>query len=162
MGKYNQVCYHLLLPSSHITCNINKTTRSHRESVSPVYLTWWLNVLINGLSAGSSAVLLQCVVRPDGTDGNTLLQYCSPTRTRTRTIQPPIKLSPTLGESRSQRRPPRQRTNPVPVHHQTRRQHRTLCPDEEQEDAQEDTQEDAQEDMLEESGDPTWTPHEGG
>ncbi|XP_056868886.1 zinc finger protein 708-like isoform X1 [Takifugu flavidus] len=100
---------------------------------------------------GSSAVLLQCVVRPDGTDGRALLQYCSPTRTRTRTIQPPIKLSPTLGESKSQRRPPRQRPDPGPGpgHHHGRRQPRAVCPDEEQEDVQEDS-------------DPTWTPRGGG
>ncbi|XP_054479132.1 zinc finger protein 497-like [Anoplopoma fimbria] len=113
---------------------------------------------------GSSAMLLQCfAVRPDGPDGGALLQHCTTNRTRTRTRTRPIK--PT--HSRSQRRPPPQRSHKGP----SKRRYRRVSPvtdiiqqeevEEEVDEVDEVEDEEDEEDKEEDTGDPTWTPPEG-
>lgn len=115
--------------------------------------------------AASSAMLLQCLVRPDGPDGGTLLQHCTTNRTRTRTVQPPVKLSPTLAQprSRTQRRPHPQSSDSAqsaPAHRRRRQhaRHRHLSNADEEEQGQEEEEQEEEVD----TGDPTWAPPKGG
>ncbi|KAI3355006.1 hypothetical protein L3Q82_004795 [Scortum barcoo] len=106
--------------------------------------------------SGSSAMLLQCfAVRPDGPDGGALLQHCTSSRTRTRTIKPATK--PTQTRSRSQRRPPQSSNNIK--RNRAQQRHRRGSP---VIDHQEEEEEEQEEEVVEEdTGDPTWTPPEG-
>lgn len=115
-------------------------------------------------------MLLQCfAVRPDGPDGGALLKHCTPNRTRTRTIQPAVKLSPELtsSRSRSQKRPPPQNANNSKRGRAKRGRPRRVIPDtdrEEEEEEREEGGEDGEgeegeeEEVVEDTGDPTWTP----
>ncbi|XP_016887286.1 zinc finger protein 708-like isoform X2 [Cynoglossus semilaevis] len=121
----------------------------------------------------SSTMLLECFsVRPDGSDGGALLQHCT-SRTRTRTIKPAIRLSPTH-ESKSHRREPQSRKMNNPGRKRQRGRPRLSCRTEAQEEkeqpqdkkeeeaevqeeqAQEEEEEEEQEQM--EKDDPNWIP----
>ncbi|XP_072235100.1 zinc finger Y-chromosomal protein-like [Leuresthes tenuis] len=110
--------------------------------------------------SGSSAMLLQCLtVRPDGPDGGTLLQHCTTNRTRTRTVRPPVKPStePTRSRTRGRKRLPPQSFN---IARRSQRSRRRKPPDpREEEEAPEEEEEVTVED---DTGDPNWTPSEGG
>lgn len=118
-------------------------------------------------------MLLECFsVRPDGSDGGALLQHCT-SRTRTRTIKPAIRLSPTH-ESKSHRREPQSRKMNNPGRKRQRGRPRLSCRTEAQEEkeqpqdkkeeeaevqeeqAQEEEEEEEQEQM--EKDDPNWIP----
>ncbi|XP_031166294.1 zinc finger protein 737-like isoform X1 [Sander lucioperca] len=99
---------------------------------------------------GSSEMLLQCFVRPDGPGGGALLQHC--TRTRTRTIKPSRRATPpTPRPNTATQRPPK------------RRGRRRVSPDpqQEQEEEEQEVEEEEQEVMEEDAGDPTWAPPDG-
>ncbi|TDG95806.1 hypothetical protein EPR50_G00245120, partial [Perca flavescens] len=100
---------------------------------------------------GSSEMLLQCFVRPDGPDGGALLQHCT---NRTRTIKPGRRATPPTPPpprpDHATQRPPKRRC---------RRNHRVV-PDPQQEEEEQD-QEVEQEVVEEDTGDPTWTPPDG-
>ncbi|KAM6971551.1 zinc finger Y-chromosomal protein 1-like, partial [Tautogolabrus adspersus] len=115
---------------------------------------------------GSSQMLLQCfAVRPDGPDGGALLQHCTPNRTRTRTIQPAVKLSPELTptRSRSKKRPAPNNTNTAKRRRaqRGRRRIRRVSPDPDLQD-EDEMEEEEEEEAAEEgnTGDPTWSPPE--
>ncbi|KAM4534438.1 uncharacterized protein PAE49_022647 [Odontesthes bonariensis] len=114
--------------------------------------------------SGSSAMLLQCLtVRPDGPDGGTLLQHCTPNRTRTRTIRPPVKPSaePTPPRTRSRKRPPPQSFSVARRSHPQRSRRRRGPPDpREEEEGQEEEEEGVT--VEDDTGDPNWSPPEGG
>uniref|UniRef100_UPI0037E77A70 zinc finger protein ZFP2-like n=1 Tax=Semicossyphus pulcher TaxID=241346 RepID=UPI0037E77A70 len=106
---------------------------------------------------GSSEMLLQCfAVRPDGPDGGALLQHCTTNRTRTRTIQPAIKLSPEPAQPR-----PRAQKRPLPQNSPNRsraqQRRRRVAP---VTDLHQEEEEEEEEVMEEDSGDPIWTPPE--
>ncbi|CAJ1081589.1 zinc finger protein 436-like [Xyrichtys novacula] len=123
---------------------------------------------------GSPEMLLQCfAVRPDGPDGGALLKHCTTNRTRTRIIQPAVKLSPELTSSRSrtQKRPPPQNSNNTKRGRPKRGRPRRVLPDAEQKEAegegeggeegeeeQEGEEAEEEEEVVEDTGDPTWTP----
>nr|XP_020481109.1 zinc finger protein 2 homolog [Monopterus albus] len=122
-----------------------------RDAAVQVDLSW--------THSGSSSVLLQCVaVRPDGPDGGALLQHCTSTRTRTRTIKPAIRLSPSLIQSRSRtpRRPPPESSDTTKQNPPQRRRRR-VSPDADQQE-EEEVEEEVEEG---DTGDPAWTPPEG-
>ncbi|XP_028288871.1 zinc finger protein 2-like [Parambassis ranga] len=104
--------------------------------------------------SGSSSMLLQCfTVRPDGPDGGALMQHCTTSRTRTRTIRPAVRPSTKPTQSRPQRK---QLANKRSLSQRRRRQ---KPPDA---DVQQEEEEQREVVMLEEdSADPTWTPAEG-
>ncbi|XP_041669533.1 zinc finger protein 436-like [Cheilinus undulatus] len=112
---------------------------------------------------GSSQMLLQCfAVRPDGPDGGALLQHCTPNRTRTRTIQPAVKLSPELypTKPRSQKRPPPNNSNTTK--RRRGRPRRRVSPDpeplQEEEDEEGGQEEEDGEEEEGDTGDPNWSP----
>ncbi|XP_065805088.1 zinc finger protein 436 [Labrus bergylta] len=113
---------------------------------------------------GSSQMLLECfAVRPDGPDGGALLQHCNPNRTRTRTIQPAVKLSPELTStrSRSQKRPPPNTTAKRRRAQRGRRRRSHVSPDPDlQEEEEEEEEEGVGEEEEGDTGDPTWSPPE--
>lgn len=104
--------------------------------------------------SGSSSTLLQCfTVRPDGPDGGALLQHCTSTRTRTKTmVAPPTTW--TGARTRGRRRLP-QSTNTT---QQGAAQHRH---GQEEVEEPEEEEEEVEEVMLEDCSDPTWTPGDG-
>lgn len=114
--------------------------------------------------SGSSAMLLQCfAVRPDGPDGGALLQHCTTNRTRTRAIQPAIKVSPkpTQSRSRTQRKPPPQSSNAAKQNPAQRRRRRRRRRSPVTDTQQEEEEAEEEEVVEEDTGDPTWTPPEG-
>ncbi|XP_074549065.1 zinc finger Y-chromosomal protein 1-like isoform X2 [Halichoeres trimaculatus] len=116
---------------------------------------------------GSSEMLLECfAVRPDGPDGGALLKHCTPNRTRTRTVQPAVKLSPELTSSRSKplKRPPPQNSNDSNRGRATRGRAkrgrpRRVIPDTDREEEEEREEGEGEEgEVVEDTDDPTWTP----
>uniref|UniRef100_A0A3Q3MJ17 C2H2-type domain-containing protein n=1 Tax=Mastacembelus armatus TaxID=205130 RepID=A0A3Q3MJ17_9TELE len=128
-------------------------TAERRDAAVQVDLVW--------RPSGLPEVPLQCLsVRPDGPDGGALLQHCTTTRTRTRTIKPAVRLSPNHTQSRSRTQKP-QACNTTKRNPPQHRRRRPTSPDKQQEEEEAEEAEEEVEEEEEDTQDPAWTPPDG-